>query len=69
MNVRKFGFLMVMLAFSRGVLADMPYPLDVTEQRNAAAGFAIKQGDVVEMAGKACSVVPDVATQFAEAER
>lgn len=69
MNVKKFGFLMVVLTFSQGAAADLPYPLDVTEQRNAAAGFAIKQADVVEMAGKACSAVPEVAAQFAEAER
>lgn len=43
--------------------------LEVTEQRNAAVGFALTGSIATERMEKACALVPEAAAQFSEARR
>lgn len=49
--------------------AGPPKPLDITEQRNEAVGFAITQAVAVNDMRLACEGIPDAGTRFSDVER
>ncbi|WP_153242539.1 hypothetical protein [Frateuria defendens] len=62
-------FIAFLLAATPVAGASSPASLDVTEQRNAAVGFALTMTATVERMKKSCAAVPEAAPQFSEASR
>jgi hypothetical protein len=61
-------FLALGLALPVQCIAAQSAPLDITEARNAAVGYALTASAGTERMVKACSTVPSVAQSFSDAQ-
>lgn len=65
----RLTLLAALLTAAPMVSASSPAPLEITEQRNAAVGFALTASAAIERMGNSCAAVPEASTQFSEASR